>query len=115
VSVKQILYCCCTLTFISSFSPFLEQTPEYCVKIRALQALCVLSRFITYDLADSVCADVFEAMGKQTSHNQIRYFLEVLTLQLARMHAAIFIKAFVQQIRRTDLSLQMVASLMISK
>jgi hypothetical protein len=97
------------------FLTFHEQTPEYCVKIRALQALCVMSRFITAEIVDAVCDGVFEAMGKQTSHNQIRYFLEVLTLQLARMHASTFVHALIQQIRRTDLSLQMVASLMISK
>lgn len=74
-----------------------------------------MSRFITAEIADAVCTNVFQAMGKQTSHNQIRYFLEVLTLQFARMHGPIFINSLVQQIRRTDLSLQMVASLMISK
>ena len=71
-------------------------------------------RFVTLDIADHVCTGLFEAMGKQTSHNQIRYFLEVFTLRFARMHAAIFIHAFVEQIGRTDLSLQMIASLMIS-
>ena len=91
------------------------QTPEYCVKIRALQGLCILSRFVTIDVADRICIGLFEAMGKQTSHNQIRYFLEVFTLRFARMHASIFVQALVEQIRRTDLSLQMIASLMISK
>lgn len=95
-----------------TFSLFL-QTPEYCVKIRALQALCILSRFVTIDIVDHVCTGLFEAMGKQTSHNQIRYFLEIFTLRFARMHAATFIRAFLEQIRRTDLSLQMIASLMI--
>ena len=90
------------------------QTPEYCVKIRALQALCILSRFVTVDIADQLCKGLFDAMGKQTSHNQIRYFLEVFALRFARMHASLFIQAFVEQIRRTDLSLQMIASLMIS-
>ena len=90
------------------------QTPEYCVKIRALQALCILSRFVTVDIADQLCKGLFGAMGKQTSHNQIRYFLEVFALRFARMHASLFIQAFVEQIRRTDLSLQMIASLMIS-
>jgi hypothetical protein len=85
------------------------------VKIRALQSLCVLSRFVTVDNASTVSAGLFEAMGKQTSHNQIRYFLEIFTLQFARMHAAFFAEALVQQIRRTDLSLQMIASLMISE
>jgi hypothetical protein len=93
----------------------LDQTPEYCVKIRALQSLCVLSRFVTVDNASTVSAGLFEAMGKQTSHNQIRYFLEIFTLQFARMHAAFFAEALVQQIRRTDLSLQMIASLMIGE
>jgi uncharacterized protein (DUF488 family) len=91
------------------------QTPEYCAKLRALQALCILSRYVTKDIADDVCVDLFEVMGKQTSHNQIRYFLEVFALRFARMHAAIFAQALVNQIRRTDLSLQMIASLMISK
>lgn len=68
---------------------------------------------MTIDVADHVCLGLFDAMGKQTSHNQIRYFLEVFALRFARMHASTFVQALVEQIRRTDLSLQMIASLMI--
>jgi tRNA guanosine-2'-O-methyltransferase len=81
--------------------------------MRALQALCVLSRFVTPDIAELVCRGAFEAMGRQNAHNQLRYFVEIFTLQCSRKHPAVFGKALVEQITRTDLSLQMVASLMI--
>jgi tRNA guanosine-2'-O-methyltransferase len=81
--------------------------------MRALQALCVLSRFITQDVAEIVCAGCIQAMGRQNAHNQLRYFVEIFTLRFARMHPAIFAAALVEQLSRTDLSLQMIASLMI--
>lgn len=68
---------------------------------------------MTPDIAELVCAGAFEAMGKQNAHNKIRYFVEIFSLQFARMHPSVFGKALVEQITRTDLSLQMVASLMI--
>lgn len=72
-----------------------------------------MSRFFTAEVADFVCLGVIQAMGKQNAHNQLRYFVEILTLQFARMHPAVFGKVLVKEIGRTDLSLQMAASLMI--
>ena len=81
--------------------------------MRALQALCILSRFVTADIADITCQRVFEAMEKEITHNQIRYFVEIFALQCARKHPTVFGEALVDQIGRRDLSLQMVSSLMI--
>lgn len=81
--------------------------------MRALQALCVLSRFVTAGIAEHVCERAFDAMGKQNTHNQIRYFMEVFTLQCARQHPTIFGEALVEHISRRNMSLQTIASLMI--
>jgi len=85
---------------------------EYCKRIRAWQALCVLSRFVTVEIAQSVCLRVFQAMALNL-HGQIRYFIEVFTIQCAQFHPAVFGSAFVKEISRRDLSLQHVSSLMI--
>jgi len=85
---------------------------EYSKKIRAWQALCVLSRFVTEDIADEICDKVFECMG-QNLHGQIRYFLEAFTIQCARRHPSIFGRKLVEQIRRKDLTIQNVSTLMI--
>ncbi|CAB9504885.1 Tar (HIV-1) RNA binding protein 1 [Seminavis robusta] len=53
---------------------------EYVVKIRGWQALCCLSRFVTDDIAEAVCKRIFQTMADPL-HQQIRYFLEVFTLQ----------------------------------
>ena len=92
---------------------FYLQTDEYVIKMRALQSLCVMSRFITSDVASFACKRIYEAMDKGNAHNQIRYFVEILALQCCRKFPKIFGKALADQITRTDLSLQMVASLMI--
>ena len=81
--------------------------------MRALEALCVLSRFVTADVADIACQRIFVAMEKENAHNQIRYFVEIFALQCSRKHPKVFGKALVDQIMRRDLSLQMVSSLMI--
>mmetsp|Transcript_28830 Transcript_28830/g.44324 ORF Transcript_28830/g.44324 Transcript_28830/m.44324 type:complete len:600 (+) Transcript_28830:3-1802(+) len=84
----------------------------YCQKMRAWQSLCVLSRFVTDDVAESVCCKIFSCLD-QTLHGQIRYFVEIFTIQCSRLHPEIFGKMFVQEIKRTDLTLQHVSSLMI--
>jgi len=99
------------LTSLSLFPRL--QTDEYVEKIRALQALCVMNRFITSDIANIACERIYEAMEKGNAHNQIRYFVEILALQCSRKFPVVFGKALGEQITRTDLSLQMVASLMI--
>lgn len=81
--------------------------------MRGWQSLCVLSRFVTTSIAQDVCDKTFLALEKEMIHNQIRYFIEIFTLQFARTHPAIFCKSFVKHILRRDLSLQMISSLMI--
>lgn len=85
---------------------------EYSNKIRAWQGLCVLSRFVTDTIASPVCDKVFECMG-QNLHGQIRYFVEAFAIQCARRHPAIFGRKLVAEIRRKDLTLQNISSLMI--
>ena len=85
---------------------------DYSLRIRAWQALCVLSRFVSGAIAEQVCNKVFMCMS-QNLHGQIRYFLEVFTMQCARQHPPVFVKQLVVDIRRYDLSLQHVSSLMI--
>jgi len=87
-------------------------TPTYCIKMRSWQALCILSRFVTDEIAALVCDKVFQGMN-DLLHNQIRYFLENFTIKCAVMHPAIFGEAFLQDISRIDLSLQHISSLMI--
>ena len=87
-------------------------TAGYCLKMRGWQALCILSRFITHDIAERVCTRVYEALAEPL-HGQIRYFIEVCTLQCARMHPAVFGNELVVQITRRDLTLQKISSLMI--
>jgi hypothetical protein len=81
--------------------------------MRGWQALCVLSRFVTDEIADAILAKVFFSLEKEMIHNQIRYFMEIFTLQYARTHPQMFGAAFIKQVSRRDLSLQMISSLMI--
>eukprot|EP00537_Pseudo-nitzschia_pungens_P007076 CAMPEP_0172359626 /NCGR_PEP_ID=MMETSP1060-20121228/3809_1 /TAXON_ID=37318 /ORGANISM="Pseudo-nitzschia pungens, Strain cf. cingulata" /LENGTH=1935 /DNA_ID=CAMNT_0013081375 /DNA_START=65 /DNA_END=5872 /DNA_ORIENTATION=+ len=90
----------------------MKGTPTYCIKMRGWQSLCILSRFVTQEIALSVCKTVFQAMN-ELLHSQIRYFLENFTIKCATMHCEIFGEAFLQDISRTDLSLQHISSLMI--
>jgi hypothetical protein len=95
-----------------SGSMLMTGTLEYSLKIRAWQGLCVLSRFVTEDIAADVCDRVFAAMS-QNLHCQIRYFLEAFAIQFARRHPSIFGRRLVTEIRRRDLFLQHISSLMI--
>jgi hypothetical protein len=87
-------------------------TEDYSIRIRSWQALCLLSRFATHEIADKVCDILFETFN-QNLHGQIRYFMEVFTIQCSRMHPAIFGKRLVSEIQRTNLTLQQVSSLMV--
>ena len=91
-------------------SLIMRGTPMYCVKMRAWQALCNLTRFVTDDIAKHVCECVFKCM-EEPLHGQIRYFVEIFTIQCARRHSEIFGPAFVKDISRCDLSLQHISSL----
>ena len=92
--------------------PFITGSEEYSKMMRSWQALCLLSRFVTSDIANEVAQKVFQAMS-HLSHGQIRYFMEVFTIQCTRKHPSIFGQSFINEIRRNDLSLQYVSSLMI--
>jgi len=85
---------------------------DYINKIRGWQALCVLSRFVTDDIANQVCEYAFRAMAEPL-HSQIRYFIEIFTLQCSRNHPSVFGKAILKTITRRDLSLTHVTSVMI--
>jgi hypothetical protein len=56
--------------------PFISGSEEYSKMMRSWQALCLLSRFVTSDIADEVAQKAFRAMSN-LSHGQIRYFMEV--------------------------------------
>ena len=55
--------------------PFITGSEEYSKMMRSWQALCLLSRFVTSDIANEVAQKVFQAMS-HLSHGQIRYFME---------------------------------------
>jgi hypothetical protein len=93
-------------------SQIMKGTPTYCLKMRAWQALCVLSRFVNETIAQVVCESVYESMP-QILHNQIRYFMEIFIIRCSLQHPEIFGAAFIEDISRPDLSLQHISSLMI--
>lgn len=93
-------------------SLIMRGTPTYCLKMRGWQALCNLSRFVTNDIASEVAAQVFGMMSEHI-HGQIRYFVEIFTIQCAQDHPEVFGSAFLHEIGRRDLSLQHISSLMI--
>jgi len=87
-------------------------SPEYVKKIRSWQALCVLSRFVTPDIAEDVCCATFESL-KEPLHGQIRYFVEVFCIQCSRIYPQIFGEKIAKQIVRRDLNLQEISSIMV--
>jgi hypothetical protein len=91
---------------------FMFGSPEHCKIHRGWQALCILSHFVGKDIAEKVCNGVFSTMQDQM-HGQTRFFLEIFTIQCARMHPHIFGQGLCTHIVRYDLTSQMIASLMI--
>jgi len=93
-------------------------TPEYSLRIRSWQALCVLSRFLktaseNETILGRVCDAVFRAL-EPNLHCEIRYFIEIFAIQLARQHPHMFMKRYIEkEICRTNLSPQHISSLMI--
>jgi hypothetical protein len=85
---------------------------DYCRKMRAWQSLCIMSRFVSDDIAKAVSKKVFDSMSL-TLHGQIRYFIEIFTIQCSRRHPQVFGVDLVEQMRHFDLSQQKVSSLMI--
>lgn len=88
----------------------MKGTPTYCLKMRAWQGLCVLSRFVSPKIAKHVCECTFKCI-EETLHSQVRYFVEIFAIKCGTMHPEIFGEKFLDEIARTDLSLQQVASL----
>jgi len=91
---------------------FISGSEEYARITRAWQALCLLSRFVTEEISKEVADRVFKAMAFNL-HGQLRYFIEVFTIQCTRKHPSIFGQMYIREVSRTDLSLQHVSSLMI--
>jgi len=91
---------------------FISGSEEYSRMSRAWQSLCLLSRFVTEDIAKDVAVRVFPAMAF-TLHGQIRYWIEVFTIQCTRRHPTIFGQMFIEEVRRNDISTQHVSSLMV--
>jgi len=85
---------------------------EYVHKIRAWQALCMLHRFVTPEIAADVLNKVFDGMA-QLLHGQIRYWIEVFTIQVSRRNPTVFVNIFRNEIRRCDITQQHMSSLMI--
>lgn len=94
----------------SAKSLIMKGTSAYCLKMRGWQALCNLSRFVTDDIATYVSESVFGMMPEHI-HGQVRYFIEIFTIQCARDHPGVFGSAFLREISRRDLTLQHVSSL----
>jgi len=84
---------------------------SYCRKIRGWQALCILSRFVTKDMVESLCEVVFAAIAEPL-HGQIRYFMEVFCIQMTRRFPQV-LGMLKSQLELTDLSIQQISSLMI--
>ena len=110
VVLNKLLAICCTSPIKGK--AFISGSESYARMIRGWQALCLLSRFVTTDIAEHVASRVFYAMGL-TLHGQIRYFVEVFTIQCTRRHSTIFGQMFLQEVKRKDLTLPQIASLMI--
>jgi tRNA guanosine-2'-O-methyltransferase len=85
---------------------------EYCLKSRGWQALCVLSHFMSSEMASLVCERTFQAL-EEPLHGQIRYFIEIFTIKCARRFPGLYAGFLVRHLSRRDLSLQMVTSLMV--
>ena len=111
-TILDLLDSMCTDDAKKASLSFITGSPEYCHKIRAWQALCILHRFVTADIAEAVATRVYKTM-EQNLHGQIRYFQEIFTIQCHRKHPKVFLKRFVSEVRRTDLTQQHVSSLMI--
>jgi len=72
----------------------------------------MLHRFVTPEIATEVLKKVFDGMG-QLLHGQIRYWIEVFTIQISRRNPTIFVNIFKNEIKRCDITQQHMSSLMI--
>ncbi len=71
-----------------------------------------MARFVTPDIASAVMTKTFKAMS-QVLHGQIRYFIEVFTIQVAKVDPVCWVGLFKNELLRFDISQQHVSSLMI--
>ncbi|KAL3806015.1 hypothetical protein ACHAXA_007449 [Cyclostephanos tholiformis] len=110
VVIMKLLDICCTSP--ARGKAFISGSETYAQMIRGWQALCLMCRFVTDDIASKVAFRVFNAMGF-TLHGQIRYFIEVFTIQCTRVHSSIFGQILLKEVRRSDLSLPHVSTLLI--
>ncbi|KAL7550137.1 hypothetical protein ACHAWF_013382 [Thalassiosira exigua] len=108
--IRKLMDVCCVQP--AQGKAFISGSDEYARFMRAWQALCLLSRYVTKDIAGEVAARAFSAMTWNL-HGQLRYFIEVFVIQCTRIHPSIFGAVYIREIRRNDLSLQHVSSLMI--
>lgn len=91
---------------------FIYGGEDYSKKTRAWQSLCILSRFVSTDIVETVLEKTFSCMS-QILHGGIRYFVEAFTIQVSKEHIEAFLTCFQREILRCDLSQQHVSSLMI--
>lgn len=113
--ILKLLNTACALSVESKTEPHHQQrigTKSYSERIRSWQALCLLNRFVTKDVAVEVCQQTLDGMGGMM-HPQMRYFAEVFAIQCARRHPSTFATPFLVQLQRSDLGLQHISSLMI--
>jgi hypothetical protein len=89
------------------------QSEDFTAKLRSLETMCILSRFVTADVVEQVCQGIFEAFAPHNSHHALRYFAEIFCIQCARKFPYPFGATLVQHMRVTTHSNQTVASLMI--
>ena len=74
--IMKLLDMCCTEPDKGKVN--ITGSETYQMMTRSWQALCLLSRFVTEDIASDVAARVYSAMSF-TLHGEIRYFIEVFT------------------------------------
>ena len=74
--IAKLLDLCCTEPAKGKVN--ITGSETYQQMTRSWQALCLLSRFVTEDIASDVATRVFSSMSF-TMHGEVRYFIEVFT------------------------------------
>jgi len=74
--IAKLLDICCTEPTKGKVN--ITGSETYQQMTRSWQALCLLSRFVTEDIASDVATRVFSSMSF-TMHGEVRYFIEVFT------------------------------------
>lgn len=99
-------------TVIPKGKMVMKGSSEYSLQMRGWQALCILSRFVNGAIVPHVCEKSFDCLT-DCLHGQIRYFMENFTIQIARKHPGIVGDKLLERLRRRDLTLQEVSSILI--